>query len=490
MFKKKILISITSLLGILSVGAFCSPVSETTFEPVLAEEESFVEEDDVDLIETEDAPELNEEGETKYASFVVNKIRKSDGKVDSKLVETYVVSQKDTNRVIKNAKKTIKKSGARGSNTYTAETTITLLRDCNFDFSDLDIGRVVIDLKGYTLTLSYRTSWDFTESLVIEGRGGSIATSRRQSGAFELLDGANNLVVRDTSFKDFNCRRYPIFQVKGNEKKNIFPNITFANCNFENCQSSTYGGVIYMLSAKVVNFTKCNFKNCKSKYGGVIYNSKQYRDDTTFENCTFENCSAKNGGVIAYVGTCKYPEDYFVPGCLTSFKNCLIKNCHATNGGLAYVDMSGLSFNFEKSPVTNCNAIKKGGAIYLEDGGVFVGGMEAVYCTADYGGGICIDAGTCRIERCSFKNCHARKKGNAVYTKGDKVTLEACSYIDCNEPGENGVKSAVFIEEQNIESVNAQSDMPIWIFGGIMLAIIIGSTLTICLVFGRKKKVE
>ena len=466
MFRKKILLGITSLLAIMGTGTICLLNSnETDVKTVFAEQEV-----------------VNNDTETPCLTLTVNKIQKSDGAVVSKIFEQNIISQDDANEAIRAAKKMITEKRAYGS-TYTSETTCKLLKNCNLDLSDFDKGRVIINLDGHTFTITHENSWNFYEGLTIEGVGGTITTSKQPTSVFELLGYSTNLIVKDTKFKNFDCRGCPIFQIKGNEKKNIIPNITFENCEFDNCSSSRYGGVIYAFSAKDLKFNNCKFNNCSSKYGGAIYVENECGYESLFENCTISNCTAKYGGFIYY----DFAIDLLERHKVTTFKNCNVINCSATNGGFAYVDNEGQDLVFENTTIEGSTAVEKGGAIYLSQCSSNIKNLVATNCSAQNGGAVYIFKKDCGVYSSIFNNCSASDKGNAIYCNSNKYTSSDNQFINCNKSTSGG-DSPAEVTEIIIETKEAPFQTPVWIMGSIALAAIVGSTVAICFLFKKKRK--
>lgn len=485
MFKKKSILSLISLLGILAVTAICSTsYNDAVFTPVVAEEAEPVNEE---LIENKPLS-ADQVDPNAVVTMVFTALDKNTGEIFGKLVENYkVITQADVDKTIDQIKYNYK-TKVKPYGEMRGEINITFYKDCSFNFRSLNVGRVILNLQGKTFTIPSRRSWDIQDGLIINGgESGKILSNVSQSGAFELQDRSDILEVYDTEFRDFKFRRYPIFQVEGNKENDITPKIRIENCKFENCTESRYGGVIYTCEAGQIEFINCSFKKCNARYGGLGYFKKQ-TNYIYIEHCKFIDSTSTDGGVVYTQGNAVEFDkriDYFG----LRFKACTINNVRAIDdGGIAYINSVDTTLEFFEGNTIYGTQAENGGGIYFNKKNCKVTGLvlEKGYASKK-GGAIYIDAKDIVVEDCRFIECTAKKAGNAIYSKYKFKNINN-KFNDCNVPGDDGMTQSVVIEEDIIQTEQAPSQTPIWIMGSLILAAVIGATVTICLVFKKKKE--
>ena len=107
-------------------------------------------------------------------------------------------------------------------------------------------------------------------------------------------------------------------------------------------------------------------------------------------------------------------------------------------------------------------------------------------CLAKYGGGIYINGKDVELESLKFTSCTGTKKGDAIYSEYPYQARDMRGYFDENDEAINENDAVDFAEDKEVQPSN-NSSIAIWVMGSIVTAALIGCTVTICLVFRKKK---
>lgn len=159
--------------------------------------------------------------------------------------------------------------------------------------------------------------------------------------------------------------------------------------------------------------------------GGVIRNSDV--DDPEYYHVQ------RNGGAV-----------YMGDGTFT-MTGGIIKDCNADKGGAVYIKgTSAPKFNMTGGSISGCVSTSHGGAIYLEDGTVSLGGTGSISnCEGLKGGAIYILKTSAHtpaftMTAGSVSDCKSHSDGGAVYLEGGVVTISGGSINDNLAAGGNG----------------------------------------------------
>ena len=133
-------------------------------------------------------------------------------------------------------------------------------------------------------------------------------------------------------------------------------NVTFSNCNFTNDTSGTNGGALDWLAGanygKVIN---CTFEdNRAARSAGTIYYDGDYGE---FVNITIKNSYA-NGGAL------KVSDDGLVHYAGWDSSHW---DTNTTGGDAGAIMITGNHVHIYNATFTNCTAVGRGGAIFLQD---------------------------------------------------------------------------------------------------------------------------
>lgn len=159
--------------------------------------------------------------------------------------------------------------------------------------------------------------------------------------------------------------------------------------------------------------------------GGVIRNSDV--DDPDYYHVQ------RNGGAV-----------YMSDG-IFSMVDGVIKDCFAESGGAVYIKgVAKPMFSMTGGTISGCRSEYNGGAIYLEDGKVNLGGTGIITsCEGRKGGAICIlktssNVPTFTMTSGTVAECSSVSDGGAVYLEGGLVTVSGGEISDNISVGGNG----------------------------------------------------
>lgn len=159
--------------------------------------------------------------------------------------------------------------------------------------------------------------------------------------------------------------------------------------------------------------------------GGVVRNSDV--DDPEYYHVQ------RNGGAV-----------YMADGTFTMTAG-EIKDCHGERGGAVYIKGTDIPvFTMTGGTISGCHSDLDGGAIYLEDGVVNLGGTGLISaCEGEKGGAIYILKTTSNVpkfvmESGTVTGCRSLSDGGAVYLEGGLVTVSGGSIMDNLALGGNG----------------------------------------------------
>lgn len=361
--------------------------------------------------------------------------------------------------------------------------TLELFADAVLDLNSFTFpSQFIIKLNGHTLTLDYRLSWQLQGGLQIIGDGGKIISNYSQSGAFACDGITTSVYIKDTTFENFDCGKYGIIYVLGTPYLEKFPDILIENCTFNNCHSTSYGGVIYTSYADELVLQNCSFTNCSSYYGGAVYMENIATRGSAYsldaKNCTFTDCHADCHGGVLFI-----EDNYVYDGSVAEiqqfhFASSTIENCSAAyDGGAVYMNCDNGQLYFFRSVITNCSAGRYGGAAFETGGWNFTSWGEITYCSAKYGGGFYFEDSDSQLENITIHNCSAKKAGGAYYaectTGTTGIIVKYCDFLN-NTPA-NG--NATLISEGSIPVIL-----------GIVAGVFLAAAIIFAVLFIKEKK--
>ena len=202
-----------------------------------------------------------------------------------------------------------------------------------------------------------------SRDLTIDGQGHTIDLG----GQIRFLQSTTsgiNLVLKNINIKNGNYTS----SSSGGAVYIESGNGSFVNCTFTGNSATFYGGAVY-INYGSGSFINSTFTNNIARYdkGGAVYIGGS--GSSIFVNCTFTDNNASSGGAvdIAYSNG--------------SFINSIFTGNIGYNGGAVYI--VGGNGSFINSTFTNNKARGTGGAVYLDDGPVYIPGKSngtAILC--------------------------------------------------------------------------------------------------------------
>lgn len=235
-----------------------------------------------------------------------------------------------------------------------------------------------------------------------------------------------------------------------------FSQMSMDNSSVSGCNAPSGGGIYLSGSNASASMDNSSISGCHAttSFGGGAYLTGQYaaltmRNDSSVANCT----AVKNSGGVHISGS----------DAKLDVSSSSITDCKAVNGG--GVSLAGfraaLSLK-DGSAITNCNATENGGGVYLYD----VGGRRTnskltledssiKNCTAEEGGGVCLDAANAQLFAYNgvITGCTAKGgSGGGIYFYGANSDLHRpiqaegaaiLAITDCRASGSGG---GVFVD--------------------------------------------
>lgn len=252
-------------------------------------------------------------------------------------------------------------------------------------------------------------------------------------GGAMAINGATNANIKfeDCSFslKTTNTSGGGAFSFRGSAEVNA----EFKNCTFTSCESSSYGGAIWINTTNHnLTFDGCTVtNNTATNGGGLIY--IQNAGTITFQNSTsFEsnssNAESGNGGVIY---------THASAGGELEISNCSFSENSAFNGGAIY---SACALHVNSCTFTECEAIQ-GGAIYsagntvLDGKNIFINNKATGTSLTDtYGGAVWFKGDASQslfVDGATFKNNLAPRGAAIAATGGSSGVLKTVIIFNC-----------------------------------------------------------
>ncbi|MDE7291314.1 MAG: right-handed parallel beta-helix repeat-containing protein [Treponemataceae bacterium] len=190
-------------------------------------------------------------------------------------------------------------------------------------------------------------------------------------------------------------------------------NIT--GCKTTSTSSSTAGGGgIY--NTGTLNIIGGTISDCisASRGGGVFVTGSESR--FTMTAGTISDCKAERQGGGVYVvngGTFEMSGTAKITGCKTT-------SISSSEGGGVYVDNG--AFTMTGDTISDCTATKRGGGVYVVNGGTFemsgtakITGCKTTSISSSEGGGVYVDNGAFTMTGDTISDCTATKRGGGVY---------------------------------------------------------------------------
>ena len=279
----------------------------------------------------------------------------------------------DVNDINNYAKNTFTSTSANGSNSDENINNGNTVGDFSGSISELNETINGGSSSSITLTDDYTyndgTDSGFTKGilvsrdLTIDGQGHTIDLG----GQIRFLQSTTsgiNLVLKNINIKNGNYTS----SSSGGAVYIESGNGSFVNCTFTGNSATFYGGAVY-INYGSGSFINSTFTNNIARYdkGGAVYIGGS--GSSIFVNCTFTDNNASSGGAvdIAYSNG--------------SFINSIFTGNIGYNGGAVYI--VGGNGSFINSTFTNNKARGTGGAVYLDDGPVYIPGKSngtAILC--------------------------------------------------------------------------------------------------------------
>ncbi len=199
-------------------------------------------------------------------------------------------------------------------------------------------------------------------------------------------------------------------------------NLTFDGCTVTNNTATMGGGLIYIQNAGTIKFQnstsfESNSSNAESGNGGVIYTHESASGTINLDNCSFSENSAFNGGAI-------------YSACALNVNSCTFTQCEAEQGGAIYsageTSLTGSNvFNGNNATGESLTATY-GGAIWFKGDAsqsLFVNGATFINNSAPRGAAIAATGGssgklkTVLIFNCTFENNTATGSSSSSTTQ-------------------------------------------------------------------------
>ncbi|MBQ9790124.1 MAG: hypothetical protein IJW24_00830, partial [Clostridia bacterium] len=203
------------------------------------------------------------------------------------------------------------------------------------------------------------------------------------------------------------------------------------DCDLSLDDGNVKGGAMYVYKGSLaINGTGCvlddtsthTISGCDSSgYGGAIFLDDV--DDVDLNSGVISNCTSGSGGaVFSRSSDIGFEEDYgyFV-----------VSNCVATVNGGAFCleDYSTLELS-DKATVDGCSATTNGGAVYAKSSDVFLSGGISGCVASNLGGGIFVNSGTLKMTTGEISGCTANH-GAGIYATSLTTIEIGCQILDC-----------------------------------------------------------
>ncbi len=240
-------------------------------------------------------------------------------------------------------------------------------------------------------------------------------------GGAMAINGATNANIKfeDCSFslKTTNTSGGGAFSFRGSAEVNA----EFKNCTFTSCESSSYGGAIWINTTNHnLTFDGCTMSgNTGSKGGGFLYN--QNSGTVIIKNSTIENNSATSstglGGAIYASGS----------GTIHLYDTSLSGNgtdTQAQNGGIIWMGGTIELSIHSGSTVSNNKASSSGGAVLVAETASFKADDVLFSGNNAANGGAVYNSGTVTLTNCTLSANDCATNGGAIYNEGSLTLNE------------------------------------------------------------------
>ncbi len=236
----------------------------------------------------------------------------------------------------------------------------------------------------------------------------SFSSNRARASGGSIYISGSNCIISNSNFTDEYANYGGSMFITGN-----YPNII--NSTFENCESNSFAGAVYLYDGYTANIEDSTFKSNKAgRSAGAIYVDHSY---TTIRNSTFEDNYAKGaaGAIGIFYNNVKIIDSTFN------------SNEAVYHGGAVYVDTYRVTI--DNSTFTNNSAPSGGGVymVYYDSTTTYNSNNNIINSrfynnTARYGGAAVTATDHATISNSEFINNTAGNYGGAVDLTNSKIT--------------------------------------------------------------------